>query len=274
MSFIALGVTGAGLLVSGYSAYEQGKSNKKKQNQLEALANRPGIDTGAITEQSLADMERLLPRAAKLAAETGNLDQARLMAQEELALPGAGAARAKDLEAINRLFADDKEWLAGVQRRGAAFGLGRGLGGSQAAQIGTLRLSDQESMQRTQLGTGLLAGLLGTLRISQSPGVAAFLGPDAKQLAGIRSNERSASMGIEAGAIQQPGMTDALAGFGSSLGGMAFGVGLGGWGNKLMEGGGGSGSMAAAPRGGYRTHPMDQFDPQAYMNRWGYPGPG
>ena len=58
----------------------------------------------------------------------------------------------------------------------AALGVGRGIGGSGANQIGTLRMGDQESMQRTQLGTSLLGSLIGGMRLANTPGIQQFMG--------------------------------------------------------------------------------------------------
>jgi hypothetical protein len=242
MSWVMAGTAAVGLLTGGAGAFLKGRAGDIKRRALTTVADTPGLDTGTITGQALADEQKFLPQATQLSGDISKANQEQLLAREEATLPGAGAARAKSLEAINQLFMDDKTWLEGVRRRGAALGLGRGLWGGSAGQIGTLRLSDQEKMRRTQLGTGLLGGLLGTLRIAQTPGVQAFLGPTPMELTAIRGGERTQRINWLGQAAGVPGMTAAMGEWASGVGGTLFGVGMGGMGG--MGGGGGTGEGA------------------------------
>lgn len=248
------GLAGAGLGAIG--GFLQGRAGDIVRSRLENIANTPGVDIGAATGESLSNMDRYLPEATALSGSLSKANQANLLAEEEMALPGAGAARQKNLSAINNLFADDAEWLAGVQRRGAAMGVGRGLFGSGAAQVGTLRLSDQERNQRTQLGTGLLGSLLGSLRIANTPGVQAFLGPSPSETVSLRSGERTQRMNYLAQAAGVPGMTGAFGSYLSSVGGMLTGAGALG----MMGGGGMGGGMGGMPAGAQYMSQAGQYD--------------
>lgn len=230
----------AGALLQAGGTWLQGNANDIARRRVEHAANLEGVDTSKLTGQALTDEEKYLAQATRVSAGVSAANQAQLTAQEETALPGAGAARGTALTDILKLFSDDKEWLQGVERRGAAMGLTMGTGGTQAGQIGTLRLSDREKMDRTKFGTGLLGSLLGTLRLANSPGVQTFLPPDAARLIDIRSQERAAQQQLLAKAGGMPGATAAWAQYFKEQGAMLEGAGMG------SMGGGGAGAGAGA----------------------------
>lgn len=244
-----------GVISGGWGAYLKGRAGAITKNELLEIARTKGVDTSKITAEALAEAVQNMEPAIKVSGMVSRANQEQLLAREEMALPGAGAARAKNLDAINALFDDDKKWLAGVQRRGAALGLEKGLFGGAAGQVATLRLSDQEKAQRTSLGSGLLGGLLSTLRIAQTPGLQTFLGPNAIQLTEIRSGERTQAMNIKLKAAGVPGMTAAMGSWLSSMGGALFSAGAGGltggMGGGMGGGGGGPQSWSnGMPYGG------------------------
>lgn len=210
----------------------------KRKRQQEELANTPGIDFGALTQEQLDDMLKYLPQGSEVARRIAESNQSTLNAQEESALPGIGAARKTALGNITGLFSDDADWLKGVQRRGAALGLSSGLFGSAAGQVRTLKLSDTEKMARTQLGTGLLGSLISSMRIASSPGVQAFLGPSMSDRLTTRSNERQTRLGMLSAAAGMPSYWETwgqrLQQAGSTLAGSSMGGG-GGWGSTSMS---------------------------------------
>ncbi len=176
----------------------------KRKREAKALANTPGVDITGTTGQALEGYEQNYAKAAAISRKVSESNQAQLLAQEEQSLPGLGDARKEALGRIRGLFSEDSEWLRGVQRRGAALGLSSGLFGSGAGQLQTLHLSDQEQMQRTQLGTGLLGSLIGSMRIANSPGAQAFLGPSPSEQVATRSNERALRLQMLSGANAMP----------------------------------------------------------------------
>jgi hypothetical protein len=237
MSYVMAGVAVAGLVAGAVGTVKKGQDSRKQQRSLESAADIPGLNVGSITNEAFGIENQFMPQATEMANRYAQANQARLMGQEEMALPGVGAARQKDLGAINKLFDEGPDWLKGVQRRGAALGIGRGgtgFAGSQAGQIGTLRLSDQEQMQRTQLGTGLLSGLLGTLRLAQTPGLETFL-PTTNTLLDIRSRERAQRQQMLGAAAGIPGMGAAVGGFLQQTGGSALTAGAVTAGNRLNQ---------------------------------------
>lgn len=228
MAYAALGL---GILGGAAGAFLGGQAGDIKRSRLRSVAETPGLDTGAITGQALADQLKYLPQAQQLQGQIGQANQAEALkewAQIDPALLGnLQAASGK----IGGLFGDSSAALADVARRGAAAGLtagGRGYAGSTAGQIGNLRLSYQEDLARTQLGTGLLGSLIGSMSHlkTTSPGVQAFMGPSPEQLINLRAGERTQRMNLLAQAAGVPGQTAAWGGYLSGLGGMATGAGL------------------------------------------------
>lgn len=236
----------------------------KRKRAIKDIANTPGLDFGALTKDALSGYEGVFDRAAALSRRTGLSNQEALNAMEESALPGLGAARGEALGAIRGLFADDADWLKGVQRRGAALGLSSGLFGSQAGQLQTLRLGDQEKMQRTQLGTGLLGSLIGSMRIANTPGTQTFLGPSISEQIGQRANERTQRMSYLAQAAGLPSGTETwgmrLQQAGSALAGASLGGGGGFAGSTNFAGGSVQGVGGGWGGGGGGISASQQFN--------------
>lgn len=244
-----------GLLTGAGGAFLEGKAGDIARKRLQKAARLPGLNTGALTEEALRDQLKYMPLSKDLAGQISSGNQANLLAQEEQALPGAGAARGEALGRILSLFSDDAKWLEGVQRRAGALGVRSGMFGSQAGQIGSLRLADTESQARMSLGSGLLSQLLSTLRIANSPGIQEFLGPTPNQLIGVRSQERAAKQQLLAQAAGIPGQTAAWGDWMQSTGGALMGAGMGMMGGGSPSGGGGGswGNLSGAQQNAVRT---------------------
>lgn len=221
MASSAIGL-GVGLIGTALGASQADKARREVQN----VANTPGIDFTMLARDAISGYNANYGAALDLSQRLSRDQQAIINAQEEQALPGLGVARGEALGKIRGLFADDATWLKGVQRRGAALGIGRGLGGSGAGQIGTLRLSDQEQNQRTSLGTSLLGSLIGGMRLANTPGVVNFLGPSMSEQLATRSNERTQKMNIMLGRASMPTSTGYWGSSLQQLGGAMMGASL------------------------------------------------
>lgn len=243
---------GVGALIAAGGAFLEGRAGDIARDRLKKAAKLPGVDTGALTEEALRDQLKFMPLSKDLAGQISSGNQSNLLSMEEQALPGSGAARGEALNRILSLFSDDAKWLEGVQRRAGALGVRSGLFGSQAGQIGALRLSDTESQKRMQLGSGLLAQLLSTLRIANTPGIQDFLGPTPTQLIGVRSQERAAKQQLLAQAAGIPGQTGAWGSYLSTVGGALMGQSMG---SQPDSGGGGGGwsSLSGSQQNEVRT---------------------
>lgn len=193
-----------GILHATGNILAAGEADKTREA-FEKVANMPGLDTGKITGEALGDIRKYTGEASELSQRIAAANQANLNLIEESAMPGAKAARQTALDRILSLFSDDKTWMDGVTRRAAAMNVQSGLFGSNAGVARTLRLSDTEQNQRTQLGTGLLANLLGTLRLANTPGVQAFLSPLPSELINIRGVERANKQSLLAKHALMPG---------------------------------------------------------------------
>jgi len=217
---------GAAMDIAG-TAINANEADARKAAQ-EKIANTPGIDFGALTAGALAGYNQNFDEASSFAGRLSRANQAQLNSQEEQALPGLAAVRGADLSAISSLFGNDASWLAGVQRRGAALGVGKGLFGSGAGQLQTLHLSDQEQSARTALGTGLLGSLIGSLKLANTPGVQAFIGPDIATQLATRSSERTQKLAMLTGANNLPSGLETWGTRLQQVGGTMEGVGSGG----------------------------------------------
>lgn len=239
MTGAEVGLLVAGVVTGAGGALLKGRAGDLYRKRVLDIAETPGLDVDKLSREALTGQLDRFDLSSDLAARTARANQAGLLGQEEASLPGLGAARQRGLETVLSFLGEDRDWLAGIQRRGAALGLGRGFGGSPAAQMGTLRLSDTESMARKQTGLGMLGALISSMRIANSPGVQAFLGPSSSDLINIRGQERVQKMNLLTQAAGIPGQTAAWAGYLSGVGGMLAGMGSGGF---MGGGGGGVGS--------------------------------
>lgn len=231
-----------GVLDTIGTAFMGAEADARKQKQ-EELANTPGLDFTSLTQQALGGYNTTFDAATGLAGRLSAANQAQLTAREEQALPGIGAARQSALAKIGGLFSDDSAWLKGLQRRGAAMNVGRGLFGSQAGQIATLRLSDQESQQRLALGTSLLGSLISNMRIANTPGAQAFLGPSVSDQIAMRGQERAQRIGLLSSANAMPSALEVWGSEMQQVGKSMAGVGMGeaSQGQGGFGGGGGGG---------------------------------
>lgn len=244
---MAYAAAAAGLVLGAGGAFLSGKAGDNRLKKLKAIANTPGLDTGAITEEALKDQLKLMGLSEELATEVARINQANVNAAEESALPGVREARQEALGAARSMFGEDSEWLKGVMRRGAALGLSSGLGaGSGAGKMQTLRLSDRESMARKQMGVGMLGSLIGGLRLANTPGVQAFMGPSPSELINIRGQERTQRMNILLQRAGIGGQTQAWANYLNQTGGMLTGAGMMGISGGGMGGGSGGGMPGAS----------------------------
>lgn len=234
-----------------------------RRDRMKEIAETPGLDFGDITGSALSDYEGYLPRSAALSGKLGLANQQSIGAMEEAALPGVGAARQKALGRISGLFDEDSAWLRGIQRRGAALGLSSGLRGSQAGQLQTLRLSDQEQMQRTHLGTGLLGSLIGSMRMANTPGAQAFLGPSISEQLNQRANERREKMAYMAAMEGMPTGMEVYSGslkeVGASFMGSSMGGGMIGGGGMMGGGGAGNGGTSGMAAGSQQSQMMGSY---------------
>lgn len=208
-----------------------GEADTRREN-MQKLANTPGLDFTDLTRQALTGYGQNYDAAAALASKLSTSNQANLSAQEEQALPGIGAARGKALSSISSLFQTDPQFFADQQRLGAGLNLSQGLFGSGAGQLATLNRTSQARDQRTALGTGLLNSLIGSMRLSNSPGVQTFLGTTIQDQVAQRALERTQRMGLLSQAYGLP-------------------TGLEVWGNELQQVGKGMAGVGAAKGGGF-----------------------
>lgn len=247
---IAIGAAVLGAGAMAYGTSEKASAANKARKEMKDIANTPGIDFTMLARDAMSGYNANYGGAYDLASRLSKDQQAILSAQEEQALPGIGVARGEALGKIRGLFADDSTWLKGLQRRGAALGIGRGgtgYGGSVAGQIGELKLSDTENMQRTQMGTSLLGSLIGGMRLANTPGITQFLGPSMSEQLNQRSLERTQKMQYQSARAGMPTGGQIWGDFAQQIGGTLMGAGMMGMGGGGGGFGGGGGMQYGSP---------------------------
>lgn len=240
---------------------------KRKVKELSAF---PALDIAGISSEAQRAQLESLPLASQIALGASRANQEALTAAEEIALPGAQAARARSLSEALGFLDDDKSFLEGVARRGAALGIGRfgGGAGSSASQIGTLRLSDLESRQRKIQGVGLLQSLLSSLRIADSPGIQAFMAPQTSAWLAQRASEAEQRRQLQLMAIGMPGYNEIVADRMQQVGGSIMGIGAGGasqtgWGFGGAGGSNRSNAFSTPPAGTLTGAQSSTYNPYA-----------
>jgi hypothetical protein len=232
-------LAGIGALEGGIATLFAAGEQNKRLSQLKDIANTPGIDFGALTSGALQGYQQNLGAATGLASQLSTANQKQLNAQQELALPGLGAARSAQLSQIQKLFGGGQDFQNEVQRLGGIAGVGSGLFGSGAGQLQSIYKGYQQQNADTALGSGLLSSLIGSLKLANTPGIQAFIGPDISQQLATRSNERTQRISGLTGAAMQPTGNELIYHHMQQEGASLEGLGLGGGG---FGGGGGVGS--------------------------------
>lgn len=240
----------AGLAAGAGGAWMGADAAQEKRNELMRTVDRWLPDMDKNTAAYYADVAKYMP-AAQEASRSGALaDQATIMAMQEKAIPGFGAARNTAAGALFPLLQGQlpPEVMAAFQRSGAASSVGAGLGGSGLGFLNQALFGARGQLGAMQLGYGLLPGLLSMMPMAHSPGTAAYLQPllTPEQRTNEQLAIRSQNIGIHTALAGMPTGGDMWAKYLSSTGGMLTGagmMGLGAGGEGAAMGGGGGGGV-------------------------------
>jgi hypothetical protein len=233
----------AGLALGGLGTFLGGRAGDIKKKELSALGDYPGLDTGAITEQALGDLERFLPRDIDLARRTTEANQDILNSLYEDNVPGYAARRGKQADIIDDFLAGEvpEDVSRAVERSALGRGLTLGIGGSGLGRSLTARDLGRTSLDLIGSGMGFANQFTQATPITNPTNPLAFAGPLPNQLAAIRGHERDQKLNIAMARAGIQGQTGAWGDFFTQLGGSLMGFGMGG--------GGGSGGASSAPAG-------------------------
>ncbi len=238
-------IIGAAMDIAG-TAINANEADARKAAQ-EKISQTPGIDFNALTAGALSGYGQNFDASSALAGRLSSANQAQLNAQQEQALPGLGAARSAALGRVSDLFASGDAFKQRVQQLGGIAGVSSGLFGSGAGQLNSIYQGYQQQNQDTALGVGLLGSLIRSLKLANTPGVQAFLGPSISEQLATRSSERTQKLNMLTGANNLPSGLEVWGTRLQQVGGTMEGVGAGGgssYGLPSSLGGGGNQSSA------------------------------
>lgn len=241
----------AGVAAGAAGSLLGGNQAKKTRKRIEDAANQPGLDTGAITDAALTDLEKYLPRDIALAEKVTEANQGILNKLYKDNVPGFENIQQQRSSLIQDFLAgklpDDVQ--SAVERSSAARGLGLGISGSGIGRNLTARDLGRTSLDLMNLGLRETPGFFASTPIADPTNPLAFAGPTPMQLIGIRGQERETRQNLLAQAAGAGGSTGVWGNFLSQMGGLATGFGLMGGGGSLtgqpsaagrVTGGGGS----------------------------------
>jgi hypothetical protein len=223
---------GTGMQIGGM--FLSAKGAKQRRNQMDAIANTPGIDSRATTADALGDIEFNTPQAKRVASTENTFNQEELNRMMELAVPGYGGLqgqRAKNAGSLLRgELPPDVEAL--VKRKAAARSVAGGFGGSGMARNLTLRDLGLTSLDAMTTGNQFTTSLIGSSPVANLARLSEFTGLTPRELIAMRSRERfdkldrlTAAAGIpNSNEIWGKGLQD----MGSSRSGMGMGSLMGG----------------------------------------------
>lgn len=229
----------AGLVLGAGGAFLGGRAGDIKRKRLEAIANTPGLDTGKITGDALADLEKYLPQDISLAQKVTDANQSMLNKLYEENVPGFKNIQDQRASLIQDFLAGrlPADVQSSIERSSAAKGLGLGISGSPIQRNLTARDLGRTSLDLMNYGLGQVPGYFSSTPIASPTDPLTFAGPSPNQLINIRGQERAQKMNIMAQAAGIGGQTEAWANYLNQVGGALAGYGMGG---GSFGGGGGS----------------------------------
>lgn len=242
----AIAAAAVGAVLGGGGAFLSGRAGDIKRKRLEGIANTPGLDTGKITGDALADLEKYLPQDISLAQKVTDANQSMLNKLYEENVPGFKNIQEQRASLIQDFLAGrlPVDVQASIERSSAARGLGLGISGSPIQRNLTARDLGRTSLDLMNYGLGQVPGYFGSTPIAAPTDPLTFAGPSPNQLIDLRGQERAQKMSLLAQAAGIGGQTEAWANYLNQVGGTLMGAGLEGMG----MGGGGGGSAKRASK--------------------------
>lgn len=185
----ALGV-GAALQLGG--AILGGEAAQRTKQQLNNIAETPGIDSQAVTMEALRAMLANTPLAQEVVREQNTFNQGEMDRLMELRLPGFGALQKQRMNNAASLSRGElpPDVAALVQRKAASKAVAGGYGGSGAARNLTLRDFGITSLQAMEDGDRLANSVIGSSPVAEIASLARYSGLTPQELIGMRSAER------------------------------------------------------------------------------------
>lgn len=226
---VAAGVAAAGLLTGIGGAFLSGNAASATKKKLNDIANMQGVNIGTAYSDSLGADLGALPQAQDLAGKENTFNSAQENAALEAAIPGykdiQGARSANTLALLHGDIPDDV--LGQIQRGDTAKALQGGFGNSGAGRNLTARDLGLTSLNLQQQGFNNGGALISGTPRPKLETLNDILNIDAKDVLGVRSNERTQAIGAYTNAAVAPGATATWGNYLQKQGSQLEGAGLG-----------------------------------------------
>jgi hypothetical protein len=242
MSWMAAGTAAVGLVSGAGGAFLGGRAGDIQRKRLKNVANTPGLDIETLSQQALANEQKLLPGANALTRDEATARQALVNDLLEQSFPGFTAQRQNALGTADDFLSGNipQDVSDQVQRSAAARSLGGGTAGSGFHRNLVARDLGLTSLGLKDKGLSWLSALRGMAPTVTPQSAFNFTGPNANDLINVRGQERAQRMNLLAQAAGIPGQTAAWANYLTQQGAAIEGVGLKGLGAGGFGGGGGA----------------------------------
>lgn len=269
MSFVAVGIGGAALMIGG-GAMGAGKKVKIPDYQRVDIE---GEQKGAI-QQNL----KSLPQGAELASKTAQADQDTLTAILRRAIPGYDRIIEQQSNIVQQQMRGElpSDVSASVLRSGAARALGTGMRGSQLGRNLTLRDLGLTSMGVQQQGLNnamtFIQNQRSTGMVNPMSAASMFVSPQQRMAIKERENAALFQRNLMAAQVKaQPDpMMAALGSSFSNIGGMMLGGAISG---GMSPGGGNKSSGQSQPMFQFSMNPQMGYFPGMQYQMAGNPTP-
>ncbi len=230
-----------GTFLGGLGGLFSGNSADIARKRMIQAANEPGIDTSALTSESLTAMTKAIPGASALAGDVGAINAAQLAQMLETAMPGYGAGVKQAMGSIGDYMSGvlSPDVTQAVMRATAGTALGRGFGtGTPLHRALTWRDLGKTSEEGKRFGIQSMMQASSAFPWAKPMDVTSLLGPSPTDLINIRGQERAQKMQMLGQAAGMPGQTAAWGNVLGQIGGMGMGIGTQGlmndWQNQNM----------------------------------------
>ena len=234
--------SGAGILMGLGGAILGGRAANQRKNQLEEIANTPGLDTGAIASEAIGDQFGNFQGASELVRKINDFSIGERQDFLDAAVPGYEARKSRTLDITDSFLRGEipEDVQRAIFDNAAVRSISGGYGGSGLAGNLTARdfgLTSLGLMEKGMRATEAISESTARLEGAELVGIARYLGVSPQELIAVRSRERSEKMQYMTGATNAPGAKDVWAKYLTDAGGAATGMGLSGMG---VGGGGGN----------------------------------
>lgn len=198
MPYAALIGTVVKLVGGAGGAYLQGRANDLKKNELQQVADIPGVDLNNVYKTTFDATQKNTPQAEAIASEQNAFNQAELDKQLANEIPGyRGGQEQRTQNALAELRGEiPMDVSQQVQRNTAAQAASGGYSGSPFARALTARDLGQTSLDLTNLGGKNFASIIGSTPMAPRVTDSSLLDITPQNDLATQENERTQRLNI------------------------------------------------------------------------------